>query len=557
MSERRRSRRSFRPPQDPDLARALDAMTADELRAFVRDALDRQDDEPRSALVDSLIARAAKGSSGWRPRGPSREIINEVERFAQAARRTGSADPIEMDGYLRQGTKAFLAGEHATARGVFEALLPSIAHGEIDLGQHEMLDEVLTVDAGECAAQYLVSVYLTTPLEGRAEALCRAIEAVHGVALLWSPLEQMERVATGPLLALDAFLPLWVEHIEREPSSETDWENDRDRWLREAVLRLEGVAGLERIARKTKKPGALEAWCRALTEREAWADALRAYDDAAELVGRSPWRGDFLDGAALAAQRLGRRDATGRLEAAWLGAPSLVRLLRWLGASHPRTTTLMRRAEMAIKHCPATAARQLGLLHLLTGDVHSAAGVLAKAAGLGWSSEDHPGHVLFPACANLLAGDTRAMLSAELFAGLAETPRNPLGMDLDGGDDRTPKLATPSIADLIVLARPGLNIGAKGRWVVLEAMRTAASRRVEGILSHQRRNHYSHAATLVACCLEVAPGVGKRKEVVDWVEDVRKKYSRFYAFQEKLMAALSSGLSGHEGPDDRASGPGP
>jgi hypothetical protein len=40
-------------------------------------------------------------------------------------------DPIEVDGYLRQGTKALLAGEHATARAVFEALFPHIADGEI------------------------------------------------------------------------------------------------------------------------------------------------------------------------------------------------------------------------------------------------------------------------------------------------------------------------------------------------------------------------------------------------------------------------------------------
>lgn len=541
MRDGSRSRRSIHPPQDPDLDRALDALTADELRSFVRDAMDRLEHEPRSALVDSLIARAAKGSSGWRPPAPSREIVDEVRRFAQAARHTSSADPIEVDGYLRHGTKAFLAGEHATARAVFESLLPHIAGGEIDLGQHEMVDEVLTVNEHECAAQYVVSVYPTTPLEDRAEGLWRALEAVRGIALLWSPLEQMEQVATGPLPALGEFLPLWVEHLEREPSSETDWESDRDRWLREAVLRIEGSTGLERIARKTKKPHALEAWCRALTSRGAWAEALQAYDDAAELVGRSPWRGDFLDGAALAAQQLGRSDTSRRLEAAWLGAPSAVRLLRWLGTSDPTDATLVRRARKAIEHCPATAARQLGLLHLLTGDVYAAARVLARAGGLGWSSEDHPGRVLFPAFAGLLAEGIRAKLSAELFAGLKQTPRDPLDMDPDSGDAPAPKLTTPSIGALIVLARPGSNIDAKGREVVLEAMRAAASRRVEGILSHKRRHHYGHAATLVACCLEVALAVGKRKEVADWVDDVRKKYSRFYAFQQELTTALASG----------------
>ena len=87
--------------------------------------------------------------------------------------------------------------------------------------------------------------------------------------------------------------------------------------------RLEGVAGLARLARQTGRPEALRAWCRALAERGQWADALRAYKEAVEVVGKSHSRGGFLDGAALAAQQLGRRDATKCLEAAWLGGAAL------------------------------------------------------------------------------------------------------------------------------------------------------------------------------------------------------------------------------------------
>lgn len=306
MSRRSRPRARARPRQDPDLDRALDAMTAEELRPFVRHALERLQDEPRAELVDSLIARAASGSSGWRPRAPARRIVEEVERFAQVGRQIGSAEPHAVDGYLRQGIKASLAGEHETAHRVFEALLLPIADAEIDLGQHELVDEVLTVDVHECAARYALSVYLGTPLEDRADALEHAIDAVCGLASFWSPLEQMERVAAGPLPELDAFLPGWIRHLEREPSPENEWE--RDRWLREAVLRLEGVAGLERIARQTKRPEALQAWCRELAERAEWAESLRACEDAARLVGATHWRGHFLDGAALAGQQLGRRD---------------------------------------------------------------------------------------------------------------------------------------------------------------------------------------------------------------------------------------------------------
>ena len=525
--------------RDPDIESALAAMTAEELRAFVRDILESLDDEPRSALLDALIARAAKGSSGWKPSGPSGRVVEEVRRFAQAARRVGYADPTEVDAYLRQGTKAFLAGAHATARGVFEALLPAIAGVEIDLGQHEMVDEVVTVNVRECAVQFVVSVYVTTPAEERARAVFGVLETIQGLASFWAPLEEMERAASGPLPQLDAFVPRWVKHLERQPPSEDEWEGDRDRWLREAILRLEGVAGLERIARTTKKPEALRAWCTALVAKRQWAEALRAYDEATTLT-KSAWRGAFLDGAALAARELGRRDAPERLQAAWLGAPSLMRLLRWLGANDPTVPVLVKRAQDAITRCPGKAGRQVGLLHVLTGDVHAAAKLLAKAPGLGWSSEDHPGHVLFPVFAGLLAQGTRATLSAELFASLRESPHDSWDMDWDNGGEEAPKLSTPSIAEILGRVRPAVSVDSKGREAMLEAMRTAATRRVEGILGNKRRSHYGHAALLVACCLELAPGVGEQSAVVEWVNDVRKRYARFHAFQEECARALAS-----------------
>jgi hypothetical protein len=540
MKSGRPSRPGLRSQHDLDFDSALDAMTAEELRSFVRDALDRLDDEPRSALLHSLIGRAAKGSAGWRPPGPSRRIGDEVARFADAARRVGYGEPAVVDDYLRQGSKAFLAGDHATARRVFEALLPPVSDVEIDLGQHEMVDEVLTVNAQECAAQYLASVYMTTPLRDRGKVLSEAMDAVSGFASFWAPLEQMERVTAGPLPELEAFLPRWVKRLERLAPSEGEWEADRDRWLREAVLRVEGVAGLERIARKTRKPEALWAWCDAVVKQGDWAEALRAYDDATKLAGKSHWRGDFLDGAALAARELARPDATARLETAWLRAPTVVRLLRWLDAGSPTAATLVKRASEAIKRCPTKAGRQVGLLHVLGGNVHAAARLLAKAPGLGWSSDDHPGHLLFPAFAGLLADGARATLSAELFASLQDTPRDPLAMDWGNGDEEKPKLSTPSIAEPIRKVRPAARIDSQGRKEMLEAMQAATTRRVEGILGNKRRRHYGHAAVLVACCLELAPVAGQQEEVAEWVATVRKAYSRFPAFQEECRRALAS-----------------
>ena len=164
---------------------------------------------------------------------------------------------------------------------------------------------------------------------------------------------------------------------------------------------------------------------------------------------------------ALAAQQLGRRDCAKRVEAAWLGAPTLLRLLRWLGAGSPSAATLGKRARDAIRRCPRKEGRQLGLLQVLTGDVQAAAKLLARAPGLGWSSEDHPGHVLFPAFAGLLAEGTRAKLAES-----SSLRHDPLDMGWDDGDraKARPKLSMPSIPELRRrIARHGLGRGDRAK----------------------------------------------------------------------------------------------
>ena len=110
---RRRTRRT--PAEDPEINRALEAMSAPELRAAVHAGLDGLDADVKAHIIDTLIVRATKASSGWGPSRPSQRIIDEAKSFAEAARRTGSADPDDASEHLRRATKAFHAGDHASA----------------------------------------------------------------------------------------------------------------------------------------------------------------------------------------------------------------------------------------------------------------------------------------------------------------------------------------------------------------------------------------------------------------------------------------------------------
>jgi hypothetical protein len=539
MRRRRRARTNPREATNPDLDRALEAMTAPELRSFVRTVFGVLHDDQRTTITDSLVARATHGDAGWKPSRPSARVIDEVRMFADAARRVAYADPDDVSDYLRQGTRAFLAGDHASARAVFETLLLPVAQGDINLGQHEMVDEVLNVDLHVTVAQYVTSVYTTTPLSGRANAVYSAITRVEGVATLANPIGDMESVSAGALPDLGQFLPQWVKRLERAWPAKDDWDAAPERWLREAVFRMEGVEGLERIARKTKRPQACLAWCEALSERGDWQAALRAYDDAAKLVGKSPWRGDLLDGAALAAQQLGRSDVAARLEAAWVAAPSLVRLLRWLVAPGLPSLTLITKAKRALKRCPKTDGRQSGFLRVLASDLGGGAKLLMEAPGLGWSSADHPGHLLFPVFAILLAEPGSQPIGPSLLTNLESTCRDPLEMLSRNGIEPRPALAIPSVGALIEDVHAARAIDASDRDAMLDAMRVAAEKRVEGILGQSRRHHYGHAATLVASCLAVAPK-HRQKAASDRIDQLLVAHSRRHAFKEELQAALKS-----------------
>lgn len=79
-------------------------------------------------------------------------------------------------------------------------------------------------------AQYAVSVYTTTPLAERADAVLRAIGQVDGVGTLSDPIKDMEAVSAGVLPDLTAFLPLWAKRLERFRPSKAEWGSHHGRW---------------------------------------------------------------------------------------------------------------------------------------------------------------------------------------------------------------------------------------------------------------------------------------------------------------------------------------
>jgi hypothetical protein len=520
-----RRRTSTSKPDSSVVDGALAAMSAVELRELVRDMLLELDERAHARILNFLIDRAARNDSGWTPAGPSEESVSSIVAFAEAAKRVGYADPSEVDDYLLQGTNAFLGKDYLVAFKIFRALLLPICDGDIDLGQHEMVDEILSVDVAACAAQYVVATYMTAVPEQRAEAARTAIDEVGGFGNFWEPLREMDRVAIEPLPQLDDFISRWRALIEASCGSarRNDWGTERDGWLREAVQRMEGSDGLARLARSTRRGDDLRAWCLMLVEARDWKAALSAYEEAAQIVAPKRYsRGEFLDGAALAAQKLGRKDLPARFEHAWREAPSMLRLRRWLGTSKNKAT-LRKRASRALDVCPKKATRQRAFLHVILGDATSAAKLLAAAPGLGWSDGEHPGHLLFPLFHAMLGGS--ALPDASEPVSVRRMAIDELVWLTTARDE--PRLAAPEVDEILKLAGMGGFVNADARRVLLGAMRRAAEKRVAGVTKNKRRRYYWHAAKLVASCA----ALNSSRETVRWVAGMRKEYRRYPALQ--------------------------
>lgn len=511
-----------------DVDAALAGLDAKTLRALLRDLILEADEPTGSRILDRLAAHAVRGGTGWEPAGPSADVISSIINFAREAERMGYAEPWQVDEFLRAGMNAFLSRDYAAAFKVFRSLLAPIGDGDIYLGQDELADEVLSVDLTECAAMHVVAAYISAEAQHRADAVSSAIRDVHGVAYLSEPLREMERVTVDSLPGFDAFVRRWRTLLE-ESTGDRDgaWAHDEKLWLREAIERMEGAAGLAHLARTTRHADDLRAWCCALMAVKDWKAVLAACVEAADKVTDGEYaRGKFLDGAALAAKQLRRRDLPSRLEHAWREAPTMVRLRRWLGTATSRAT-LMKRAVLALEACPDRFVRQRALLHVILGEPRAAALLLSRAPGLGWSDPEHPGHLLFPLFRELLGG-IESPAPGVLETKTSGNWEDDFNWFLYERDDA--RLDIHETAEIVHLAGVTPTSDDETKANVLRAMRKAAEKRLTGVTSKKRRNYYGHAASLVAAC----QALDASQQTADWVAAIREKYRRYSALQREF-----------------------
>ncbi len=516
-----------------NLDEALASMAAEELRELARDMFSELGPKAHYRVVNTLMKKAARTAKGSCSSFLSGEKMAEIEMFAERAIQRGDAYPEDIDEYLQEGSTAFLRRDYRGAAHIFKNILLPIAEGDIYLGQDELISEVLAVEISACAAQYVTAIYMITEKEKRAKAFKETMLALYYEGHFWQPLEELEQTAIEPLPDFESFLGNWRHLLEKDIREGRRYQNDeQNRWLREVVRRLEGAGGLAKVARASKRAEDLRGWCQTLVSSGDWKSALSAYREAAEVVDdRDYVRADFLDGVALSAQQLGRKNISEHLEAAWRECPTLLRLNRWLGASNS-SATVKKRARLALEACATGAHRQKALLHLILSDFSAAAKLLRKAKGLGWSDVHHPGHLVFPVFYKLLGG--KDVVFANGYTTISTGELAVTEMEIYAPEYDKPSLANPSIQDIFAIAQIGDLAPRAFRKTMLSAMKKSAKNRTDGVTGNGRRRYYSHAAQLVAACL----AVDSTPDTVTWVSRLRTEYRRYPALQAAFAEVL-------------------
>jgi len=478
----------------------------------------------------------------------------------------------EMDDLLTGAETAFLDGDLALARAAYEPLLKAFErHAEGFCGPEEP-EGMLGTDVEEAKARYLRAVYETTPLPARADALFEemgALRYIGGEASL-RPVADARRTA---LPDLEAFLPAWIARLgagTKGDSAPGDlFARDITR-LRSEAAQLRG--GADALAELAREPGSCDAeihrhWVDALIREGRGEEAAAA---AREVLERLEPRGSLRAGIAERLARLaaaqGEDDAV--LEArreSWRSAPStrrLVELIDTATALGVAERVLNEEADWATQassgaerpDAPIENDRLACELLLLAGPIESAVERLSAAPALGWSARDHPGPIVVPYLLVAATGMGGPPEQEESLLAQAFEQIDVHGW-VDAGDhlqvafddeidqslidshfrsiDRDELLPSCLLAGR--LERRRSSSADRARW--LSVARCAVEERVAAVVDAKHRAAYQRVARMAVACAESFALADEQSAGAAWLDGVRARYPRHYAFRAEVDAA--------------------
>lgn len=501
---------------------AVTVIPEPELRAFVH-AWGRGD---TTDFRDALVRHASRAVPDWEVPYSDPALCSDARALVAMATRR-DIEPRQMDDILRRADRMLVTGQAAVAREAYDTVLRPLSQAAISLpGVDEFPDEVLSSCMYDVCARYLLATYESSPEDVRLDAFVGALKVLDGLQHLECPIRMMESAATRPLDGFDAFVERWLARLRSGSVPGRGWAVRT--MLDEAILRAEGIDGLQREARAIRTADAYRPWCHELRKAEQWPQLLEAVEEAAGLVKCPGAVAAYHEEAIRLKASLGRVDGIqAHLEAAFASSPTLGRLSRLIDYEAPDGPQLRARARVLLERA-GTDSELEAILRVITGDYQAAVQSLVEAS-VGWWRSD----ILFASLVYIAGGKPPAGSARARLLQCIERVEPGL-LEYETPDQRLP--TTPIVA---LLDRCG-DVGNVPGTVVLEALRATAWRRIDAVTSEKHRSQYAHGALLAACAAELQSALGDPSGASSWMGQVRQDTRYLPRFQRELAALWPS-----------------
>lgn len=230
------------------------------------------------------------------------------------------------------------------------------------------------------------------------------------------------------------------------------------------------------------------------------------------------------------------REAETALRRAFVEEPTPARAWAWLSlsASNPESipTSALKEIDASRPHPLPTSTRSF--LAALAGSADDAAEALKQASGLGWSSVEHPGHLLFPVVLTFAAGTAQdRTVTAELW----DTTERLLEDGQRGIGTVLPALPFVPLKSYVARLSQAAALDPEHRRQLLAALIAAATHRLEMAASMQRRRAYPHCAQLVVAAAEGVTALDGHDQGAALLSAVQGSYRSRPTFVDQLVEA--------------------
>ncbi|MCK4609203.1 MAG: hypothetical protein KAT71_06965 [Gammaproteobacteria bacterium] len=451
----------------------------------------------------------------------------------------------DLDSLFGEAAAAFDYGKVELAREAYEKLF-AILEIEDEYGRGITDYDLESVDIDETRARYIRAVYLTELPDKRVKAVTEKMSAMMHLGSSRPTLQEIIDVSEKPLPDFQVFIKELIDFAASQKGDKFD------SWLREGMRIVQGVVGLEKLARKSgiKHPRAYYDWSSMLIADGKYKEAVSAAKySLGKLPEKLPIRAAIADCLTYAAEKIG--DKKNVEKGRWLSfiaKPTLSGLITLSQhTENDKLKVVMRDSAKIIKKFLSKRGGSCGneweqddiddeshvtrtlLLHsyLLGQDFENAFQLAKKDHPLGWSHNNC--QPFFVACNFIVASDKSLSDASGIIKSFWDyAVSSALGYCYDS----SAKSVTNDLSLLYenILAQVDKQmVDGYLPWCV-----NIAKRRINEIVSNTHRGAYERAAILTSVCVELFKCRNEIKKATNFYSAIKQSFPRHSAFQREL-----------------------